>query len=169
MKKNQESIPDYKSIYRDMKRTIRYHRNYTYRSCLFFLAMQYSIPVISGVATALIGSGFLGKPSEQQVIVLGIIITALGTLNSVVKPAESYDWAAYFSNRFEEFDNELNLEMTEIETLGNADIKKFLDCLRQKNRELAELINQSNKKQVALFREVLPDAQPSTRENNSTS
>ncbi len=100
---------------------------------------------------------------------MGIIITALGTLNSVVKPAESYDWAAYFSNRFEEFDNELNLEMTEIETLGNADIKKFLDCLRQKNRELAELINQSNKKQVALFREVLPDAQPSTRENNSTS
>ena len=117
MANNQLVSGGYSQIYRDLKRTIHYHRNDTYWSCVFFLCMQYSIPVLSAFLTAFIGTKILPDnivilniiilPSDILVLIMAITLTMLGALNSILKPAESYEWAASFSNKFEEFEKRM--------------------------------------------------------------
>lgn len=158
---NNQLVSSYSQIYRDLKRTIHYHRNDTYWSCVFFLTMQYSIPVLSALLTGLIGIKLpenivifneITLPSDTLVLTMAIILTMLGTLNSILKPAESYEWAANFSNKFEEFENELNLAMVELGTRSDVTEFDYIQLLRKTNHNLAKLIDERNQRQVALFR-----------------
>lgn len=144
MSKNPLINLNYSRKYNDLKDDIRHKRVVLYLNCLFFASMQYAIPVASGIFTAIVGSGLIGEPSSESVILGGIIITILGTVNSVISPTESYAWAAYFLNRFVEFENQLDLEMIELHRTAEGDELKFIDCLKVKNKELAQLIHQSN-------------------------
>lgn len=161
MANNQLVSGGYSQIYRDLKRTIHYHRNDTYWSCVFFLCMQYSIPVLSAFLTAFIGTKILPDnivilniiilPSDILVLIMAITLTMLGALNSILKPAESYEWAASFSNKFEEFENELNLSMVELGTRSDVTEFDYIQLLRTTNHNLAKLIDERNQRQVALF------------------
>jgi len=159
---NNQLVSGYSQIYRDLKRTIHYHRNDTYWSCIFFLCMQYSIPVLSAFLTAFIGTKILPDnivilniitlPSDTLVLIMAITLTMLGTLNSILKPAESYEWAASFSNKFEEFENELNLSIIELGTRSDVTESEYIQLLRKTNHNLAKLIDERNLGEVALFR-----------------
>ena len=168
MPKDRQIIPSYQKVYQDLKGRIRYQRSYTYLSCLFFLFMQYSVPVVSGLFTALFGSGMMEAP-QGLVVIMGIVVTGLGALNSVVKPAESYDWAVLYSNKFEEFENDFNLGLAELNAQEETDIQDFINYLKAKNHELAALIDQSNARRVAILRtgeerEQIDENNPAVRE-----
>jgi len=158
MSNNQLVSGGYSQIYRDLKKTIHYHRKDTYWSCVFFWVMQYSIPVLSALLTTVIAAEGLPEnilniklPNDDLVLIMSIILTVLGTLNSVLKPAESYEWAANFSNKFEEFENELNLSMVELGTRSDVKESDYIQLLRTTNHNLAKLIDERNQRQVALF------------------
>ncbi|HEY9863761.1 MAG TPA: hypothetical protein V6D21_06230 [Candidatus Obscuribacterales bacterium] len=155
---NNQLVSSYSQIYRDLKRTIHYHRNDTYWSCVFFLGMQYSIPVLSALLTTVIAAEGLPEnilntklPNDALVLIMSIILTVLGTLNSVLKPADSYEWAASFSNKFEEFENELNLSIIELGTRSDVTEFDYIQLLRKTNHNLAKLIDERNLRQVALL------------------
>ena len=159
---NNQLVSSYSQIYQDLKKTIHYHRDNTFQSCVFFWVMQYSIPILSALLTAFIGIKLpenivifdkITLPnSDTLILVMAIILTMLGTLNSVLKPAESYEWAASFSNKFEEFENELNLSMVELGTRSDVTESDYIQLLRKTNHNLAKLIDERNLGEVALFR-----------------
>lgn len=158
MPNNQLVLGGYSQIYRDLKKTIHHHRNYSYLNCVFFLGMQYSIPVLSALLTTVIAVEGLPEnilntklPNDTLVLIMSIILTMLGTLNSVLKPAESYEWAASFSNKFEEFENELNLSIVELGTRSDVTEFDYIQLLRKTNHNLAKLIDERNLGQVALL------------------
>lgn len=162
MKKNILGNLNYFQKYNDLKNALKHKRVILYVNCLFFASMQYAIPVASGIFTALVGSGLIGEPSSESVILGGIIITILGTVNSVISPTESYAWAAYFLNKFVEFENQLDLSMIELQKTAEGDELKFIDCLKDKNKELAQLIHQSNQGRT------IPRESPQTSEDSLT-
>ena len=162
MSKNTLINLNFPKKYNDLKDDIKHKRVVLYVNCLFFASMQYAIPVTSGIFTAVVGSGLIGEPSSQSVILGGIIITVLGTVNSVISPAESYAWAAYFLNRFVEFENQLDLEMIELQKTAEGDELKFINSLKEKNKELAQLIHQSNQGRT------IPRENPQTSKDSLT-
>lgn len=77
---------------------------------------------------------------------MSAIATVLGIFNSVIKPSESADWAFDLSNRFGDFERNLDREMSRIQvTFGDLDIQKYLDCLQEKNDELEILVKEFSK------------------------
>ena len=187
---NNQLVSSYSQIYRDLKKTIKYHREMTFIGYLVFRFLQFFVPVLSAFLTGLIsiqigqnqdfantktGENALintntieknkddtekpgankddtEKPGANLILSLSIILTVVGSLNSSLKPAESAEWAANFSNKFEEFENELNLLMVELGTRSDVTESEYIQLLRKTNHNLAKLIDERNLREVALFR-----------------
>jgi hypothetical protein len=111
--------------------------------------MQYSIPILSAFLTAVIGTKMF---PENVILSMGILLTVLGTFNSILKPAEGYEWTASFSNKFEEFENDLNLSMVELGARSETKESDYIQLLRTANHNLAKLIDERNKRQIDFFK-----------------
>ncbi|MGK7928871.1 MAG: tetratricopeptide repeat protein, partial [Spirulina sp.] len=132
--------PYYLIIHKRIRNRIAFHASYTFILGIWYQVLRYSIPVISGSLAAIVGTHQLS--SETIVIWTSMVITFLGTLNSVISPSESYEWTVIFASQFENFLCDFDLKFQEIQDKGEEEILNFLN---QQNKELSTLIDRFNK------------------------
>ncbi|MGK7924777.1 MAG: hypothetical protein AB4290_05895 [Spirulina sp.] len=130
----------YLRVHQRIRKRIGFHAAYTFILGIWYQVLRYSIPVVSGSLAAIVGTNQLS--SETIVIWTSIAITFLGTLNSVIRPSESYDWTVIFASQFEKFLCDFDLKFHEIKDKGEIEILNFLT---QENQELTVLIDRFNK------------------------
>ena len=85
---------------------------------------------------------------SRIIFILGIITILLGVINNIIRPAESYDKAVEYNNKFIKFSLDLDLAIIENGGIPQSSEAKNFNCivklLFEKNQELARLINEYN-------------------------
>jgi hypothetical protein len=173
---NQQPEISLNTVYQKIKSRCRSQQNFSWCLLIIFFILQYSVPIFLVVLGSLTTSRdqlayLIKKPpnsnmSKQEreeaskiakeeadiligkaIFILGIVTIFLGVINSIIKPAESYDRASEFNNKFHKFEQDLDLNtLEEIDKPEEEKIKyqKIIKILSLKNQELFQLINDYN-------------------------
>ena len=130
--------------YLRIRKRILFHCSYTFWLGIWYQVLRYSIPIISGILAAIVAT-FQNSTlnSSTFFIWISIIITFLGTLNSVIKPSESYDWTVIFASQFEAFLTNFDLEIDDME-LKQIEPQVIIEFLQMQNTNLTKLIDEFN-------------------------
>ncbi len=178
---NQDSnLKNLKAAYLQIKKHCRFQQRFSNLLLCGFFLLQYSVPVFLVVLGSLATSEdqlillFQGEDNATQInssnssrqilpqaeilasriiFVLGLSTILLGVINNIIQPAKSYDEAARFSNKFNKFSLDLDLEIIQAGGIPkSSDSKDFIikfkiinEILLRKNQELYELIDKYNR------------------------
>ncbi len=178
---NQDSnLKNLKAAYSQIKKHCRFQQRFSNLLLCGFFLLQYSVPVFLVVLGSLATSEdqlillFQGQDNTTQInssnssrqilphaeilasriiFVIGLVTILLGVINNIIQPAKSYDEAARFSNKFNKFRLDLDLEIIQAGGIPKStDSKDFIikfkiinEILFRKNQELYELIDKYNK------------------------
>lgn len=175
---NRSKTP-YAQAYKKIKTRCQFQKNFSCFLLVVFFTLQYSVPIFLVVLGSIASSreqlaSFFpseadsgqtkkttsatevktASPSEPSLVsriiyLVGLITILLGVINNIVRPAESYDTAARYNNKFYRFEQNFDLELLAISSfsdkVNNKDTAKIIiNFLITKNDELCQLIQEYN-------------------------
>jgi hypothetical protein len=172
------SKPPYTQAYQKIKSRCQFQKNFSFFLLVVFFTLQYSVPIFLVVLGSIASSReqlalfFSPEPVSRQtdttttaseaktssaseavvsriIYLVGLITILLGVINNIVRPAESYDTAARYNNKFYRFEQNFDLGLLAISSfsdkLNNKDTDKIIiSFLIAKNEELCQLIEEYN-------------------------
>lgn len=162
----------YIQSYHKIKKRCQFQKDFAWSLLIIFFTLQYSVPIFLVVLGSIAGSReqlimFFSshteitlesdrKSSEAEAIVsriiylTGLITILLGIINNIVRPAESYDTAARYHNKFSAFEQNFELEFLAVSSSPEI-LSEDIDSLARvikflifKNNELCALIEEYN-------------------------
>ena len=172
------SKPPYTQAYQKIKSRCQFQQNFSTFLLVVFFTLQYSVPIFLVVLGSIASSReqlalfFSSEAVSRQtdtttsaseaktssaseavvsriIYLVGLITILLGVINNIVRPAESYDTAARYNNKFYRFEQNFELGYLAIlsfsDKLDNKDTDKIIiSFLIAKNEELCQLIEEYN-------------------------
>lgn len=136
----------YDNEYRELSERYEFHKRSSAKRTTLFARlnafMQWSIPILSGLATA-----FMAFSHTHLAGIASATTTLLATINSSVQPKSRYNHYVDFVNRFYAAHLDLRLEKDRIEAEAISEAEKnhrIFDLLKQRNSELEGMLHQFN-------------------------
>ncbi|MBD0390269.1 MAG: hypothetical protein ICV54_28170, partial [Nostoc sp. C3-bin3] len=163
--------PEYLRAYKGIRRRCQFQRIFSSFLLSIFFGLQYSVPIFLVVLGSVSSSReqlatfFLAEAEgasgpnkinpnpettvSQIIYLIGLFTILLGVINTIVRPAESYDTAARYNNKFYQFEQNLLLEFlmktnTSNKLNGQNEAEDIFSFFIDKNNDLHSLIEEFN-------------------------